>query len=115
MLVCLGFALALPLIFLLALYGYYVRARLVLGVWPYPYHPDPKSLGFVVHHVLVPLSAVQMLISPLALLGVIAFRPLTAHERSIVQRVGVAFATLYVLTIALVRADPGRVLEWFLD
>jgi hypothetical protein len=61
------------------------------------------------------LTAIQMLLSPLSLLGVVLFRPLTRHEHVVVQRVGVAFATVYVLTIAFVRADPFRVLEWFLD
>jgi hypothetical protein len=64
---------------------------------------------------LVSITAIQMLTSPLALLAVVLFRPLTRREHVVVQRAGVAFATLYVLTIAFVRADPFRVLSWFLD
>jgi hypothetical protein len=112
---CLVLAIALPPLFVATLYAFYFRAWLVLGHAPWPYHPDPKSFPFQGHRWLVLITAIQMLISPLALLAVVLFRPLTRREHVVVQRVGVAFATLYVLTIAFVRADPFRVLEWFLD
>ena len=44
---------ALPVLEVLLFYSFVLRARLSLGVWPAYNHPDPKQLGFVVHHDLV--------------------------------------------------------------
>ena len=108
--------LALPPLFLVSLYGLYLRARLALGVWPRPYHPDPKDLAFYGEHAfLVHGSAIAMLLSPLAFLVVQSFRPFAPRERRVVRRTGAAFAVLYVLTIVFARADPWHVLTWFLD
>jgi hypothetical protein len=111
--VCLAAALALPLTFPIALYSFALRARLALGYWPSPYHPDPKDLGFDIHYLVVIGSIMVMLLSPLVLLAVVAFRPLSFRERSYVQRVGMPFATLYVLMIVFARSST--MLSWFFD
>jgi hypothetical protein len=111
--VCLAAALTLPLTFPIALYSFALRARLALGYWPSPYRPDPKDLGFDIHSYVVIASILLMLLSPLALLAVVAFRPLSARERRYVQRIGVPFATLYVLTIVFARSSTT--LTWFVD
>lgn len=112
---CLATALALPPLFLATLYGFAARARLALGRWPAPHHPDPKDLGFDLHHGAVLVALLAMLASPLALLTVAALRPLRPCEARYVQRAGTAFATLFVLAIAFTRADPWRVLAWLMD
>ena len=49
-----------PFLWLALLYSFVLRARLHLGVWPYPYQPDPKSLGFDVHHLAIYLGVPAM-------------------------------------------------------
>jgi hypothetical protein len=107
---------AAPLLWAIAFWSFVVRARLALGYWPYPYHPDPKELGFPVHYVVVvagmPLTftAVAMAI----ILAVVFYRTLQLDRgrpalAAIVAICGVACLLIWA------RTDPGRFLAWFGD
>lgn len=51
---------ASPMLWLVLFYSFVCRARLQLGVWPRPYQPDPKNIGFELHHLAVYLGVLAM-------------------------------------------------------
>ena len=103
-----------PLCWLALFYGFVLRARLALGYWPAPYLPDPKDLGFTLHHlaILVGLAAVPAVL--LAAFGSALMGPRkTVHRRLwLVLVLIVASAGVWLLVIA---QDPGQFLLWFGD
>ena len=107
---------ALPLAWLGLFWLYVLRARLALGAWPQPYRPDPKDLGFDLHHVLIALLLPLPFVTPLVLaswtvLGRGWLR--AAHVRPwLALSVGLA---LSAGVFALARLDPGRFVEWYCD
>jgi hypothetical protein len=42
-----------PLVWLLLFGLFILRARVTLGRWPAPYQPDPRDLGFDLHHAAI--------------------------------------------------------------
>ena len=107
---------AIPATALAIFYTYVIRARLVLGHWPTPYNPDPKSLGFSVHYlaalILMPAtfaSAIMALILVVLLatgrLG--SFR--AARKRILI------FVIIWSVWFLLMRLDPGHFMYWFMD
>lgn len=92
------------------------RARLTLGHWPTPDNPDPKDLGFSVHHMAIVLGLPLFFVAPLILLLFIAFswremkaagaRPLLAATTACVT-----FAVLH----AVGKQDAGKFFYWFAD
>lgn len=105
-----------PLFHAFVFWTFVLRARLALGYWPYPYHPDPKTLGFGLHHTLVTLSPAVMFTSVVMTLVLAAafYRPLQRDRgrpllAALVAIVGVAGLLLWA------RFDPGQFLAWFAD
>src|SRR3990167_2605525 len=43
----------IPYIWILGIVSLAIRARLYLGYWPLPAHPDPKHLPFEFHHAIL--------------------------------------------------------------
>jgi hypothetical protein len=107
---------ALPLGWLALFWLFVLRARLALGVWPQPYQPDPKDLGFDVHHVLIALLMPLILVTPVVLApwAALCRRWLRAAGLRPWLLVSVSLA-LSATAIALARTDPGRFLEWYFD
>jgi hypothetical protein len=103
---------AAPAAWLLLFALFVLRARLALGRWPAPYRPDPKDLGFSLHHTAIvvgmPLMFVAVLwVTVLALSG--RSRP---GRRWLVPLI--AWAGL-VAVVLLARADPGGLVTWLGD
>jgi hypothetical protein len=93
-----------------------LRARLSLGYWPTPYHPDPKDLNFVVHHYLL-LGTL-----PLSLIAGPLVAGMLLHNHSFLSDSGArpgwaaALALVGCATLLLwARTDPGLFLYWFGD
>lgn len=103
----------LPLAYLALFYGYVLRARLVLGVWPRPYQPDPKDLGFALHRLAVLLTLPVWAISPVLLLGWLLFWP--RRQRKALLWPFLAFLLIWLLGWLLLRLDPGQFGAWFMD
>lgn len=107
-----GFAL-LPAASIATFYLYVLRARVALGAWPQLYRPDPKDLGFDLHYALVLASLALAATSPV---GVAVSAQAWRRSRS-----GLAWPALSVSVAGwaallwIVRADPGRFVDWFLD
>jgi ABC-type dipeptide/oligopeptide/nickel transport system permease component len=107
---------ALPLAWFGLFWLYVLRARLALGVWPQPYQPDPKDLGFGLHHDLIALAMPLVLVTPMALaIWALLFRR-WLHEAGVrpwlAPSVGLA---LSAAMLALVYLDPGHFVAWYFD
>ena len=102
-----------------------VRARLELGIWPYPQHSDP-SLPFpgVVWSPLDPKefelhSLVVWLLAPAVIFSGVAYGPVWAALRNRAGQTGrintgiyaVGFVTCWCVWIL----DPGQFFSWFVD
>ncbi|HLP87941.1 MAG TPA: hypothetical protein VK184_04955 [Nostocaceae cyanobacterium] len=105
-----------PFTSLLLFYSYVLRARLVLGRWPLPYQPDPKDLGFVIHHVIIYLSLLAVDFSLFIILIVFVLRSFNLRVRGYNYKVGAAlFMITFCLWLILIKFDPGNFWEWFFD
>ena len=104
-----------PLMALLVGVAYVVRARLAIGEWPAPYRPDPKDLGFELHHLLWILAINAALLSPIWTLGVLILRRVQ-HGSRYRHLASVALgATVWALALGLLLTDPGSFVEWTFD
>jgi len=107
---------AFPLLAVGALASFVVRARWVLGVWPEPYRPDPKSLD-APFHLMVTWSAQGLaLFAPVVVLLALAMRmAVPAASRSPLLRDALLLVIAYGLWLVLVVIDPGHFTEWLAD
>jgi hypothetical protein len=97
----------------LALFGLFIlRARLALGAWPQPYTPDPKDLGFDLHHAALVLGMPLMFTAVLAVTA-LAFLGHRGVRRSRLAPLTAAVGLGVVLLLA--RIDPGNVFMWLGD
>ncbi len=99
------------------LFGAFVgRARLVLGRWPYAYHPDPKELGFGLHDAAVLWGMQLVFAAPfglLVLLLAVRTRPQLLPRRPWPWLAWFAGSLVAILVVA--RLDPGGFLNWYAD
>ena len=102
-----------PAGYLALFYSFVLRARLALGTWPLPYQPDPKALGFDIHHAAVLLTLPLWMVSPMAVLLLVALQP-RFGRRKIVLPV-LVFGLLYLVAWLVLRMDPGSFGYWFAD
>ena len=96
-------------------YGLVLRARLALGRWPEPYRPDPKDLDFGVHSTVAVIGAIGVGVSPILAVMLLGAAHALGLSRRHVYAAALTFGACYLMGILLVRADPGRFGEWFLD
>jgi hypothetical protein len=94
--------------------AYLLRARIALGYWPEPYHPDPKELGFVVHRWAVFIAWVWEFAAALfVVLSVLVLRRLREEHLSPIRLYlvfGVGLALSWVANARL-----AGYWEWFFD
>jgi hypothetical protein len=108
----------MPIMWLVLLYTYAARARSILGYWPKPYNPDPKSeiltnsLGF--HYELTWIVGFAGLYSIIAFLLLIPLCKFLDIKSRIALR-SFLCGLFYAGSFALMRFDPGRFIEWFFD
>ena len=103
-----------PLCWLALFYGFVLRARLALGYWPAPYLPDPKDLGFTVHHMAVLFGLVAV---PAVLLAAFA-SALIGPRETVHRRLWPVLALIVVsagVWLLVVSQDPGQFFVWFGD
>lgn len=103
-----------PLAWLGLFYLFVIRARLELGHWPVPYQPDPKSLGFIVHHQAIWFGAMTLpVVGLLTVALLIIGRRLGIHHRILPTLTLLLF--FIILAVALAQLDPGDFFAWFWD
>ena len=97
----------------LFLFGLFIlRARLTLGRWPAPYQPDPKDLGFDLHHAAI-VAGIPLMFTAVLCVIALTFRMHDRPGRPWLLR-ATAVAGL-IAVILLARADPGYVFTWLGD
>ncbi len=97
-------------------YAFVVRARLALGYWPAPYHPDPKTLGFELHAALVALGFLFVSFgAPCLQLVVVALTGRWGVTRRDSVMGTLVFTMVFGGAFALTRLDPGAFGDWFMD
>ncbi|GEM_PF-1359483 len=106
----------IPAASLCMFYSFVLRARFALGVWPVPYRPDPKNLGFELHHEAVWLLLEAAFVSPIAfaLCAVVHQVVPPLRQRHIGRSLVFFFVGYAMLWLALL-ADPGSFVEWLAD
>jgi hypothetical protein len=83
-----------------------------LGRWPSPYKSDPKALGYFIHHAALSYGLLGLALAPIVALGLYAsLQPKGSRGRGWAA----LFVAQWVIVVALLYFDPGRLLEWFLD
>jgi hypothetical protein len=105
-----------PFLCLCMWYSFPIRARIALGHWPSYDHPDPKTLGFDIHHGMAVLSLLLFIESFLVfpLVCVIHWRrlgdPETPHWLGVI-----GFLIAYSVGMILFRTDPWDFGGWVFD
>jgi len=105
-----------PLVLLVALYSFVVRARFELGRWPKPMQPDPESLSFRTadtHMDIVFWLGVGTLCCFLPWLLTLCLRKQMIPATRTLWLVGLVLP--WVLVVVVWFLDPGKYVEWFLD
>lgn len=105
-----------PAAFLILFYSFVLRAYLALGQWPRPYMPDPAELEFNIHGILAVVSVVLAITGFLPWIGVtIASWYKKSFSKKFLLVTNIIYIISVVSVVLLVRADPGRFMEWFMD
>jgi hypothetical protein len=101
---------SVPVAWLLLFALFILRARLTLGRWPAPYQPDPKDLGFDLHHAALVAGFPLMFAAVLSvtMLTLLAGRP----RRWLIS---VSALAGLIAVIVLARVNPGYVFTWLGD
>ncbi len=105
---------AFPVFLIVALLGYAFTACVYLGHWPSYSNPDPKQLGWWVHH-----SALQIGFVGFPVVTILAFcLAIVGRLRSRDFPIGTVVITAVAsiaLAVAFAKIDPGGVMAWFWD
>jgi hypothetical protein len=101
----------------MAVFGSFVlRARLALGHWPTPYHPDPKDLGFDVHYAGVLVGMPLMFAAIASLAGLLLLSYLRPQDDDASPGAAALVGVLSLLTLIVVaRYDPIGLFTWLAD
>ena len=108
-------ALIVPLGCLLICLSYACRARLELGYWPTYDNPDPKRLGWPIHHTIVLLGMVS--VAPALVISALAGLWLACRRRLIFGAVIVSLSVLLWFSMVWLGHSPlgDEFCAWFFD
>lgn len=105
-----------PLFALGIFYSFVLRAYIILDRLPAPYQPDPKDLDFYIHMWLILLSAT---FTYAALVPWIFITNKLWKEKIFSRKFLLTNIVIYIISflslILIIKLDPGRFIEWFLD
>ena len=97
----------------LLLFGLFIlRARVRLGRWPAPYQPDPKDLGFDLHHATI-VAGIPVMFTAVLCATALTFLVHERPGRLWLLRIAAVGGLVAVITLA--RTDPGYVFTWLGD
>lgn len=107
-----------PCLLVTSLYGTWLVAWAVLGHQPVPSIDDPKYISPIVSAPYFASAIVLMGFPPAFLLGLILAVVFGISRRlrwTVICAMELGLAALWFATIAFVRWDPLRVMEWWID
>ena len=96
-------------------YAFVVRAYLVLGYWPSPYHPDPKDLAFDLHHLAIWVSVPVVMVSAMVLGGALVLLWRNHSDKSRLRLMAIGYFVTLVAWFGVMGLDPGNYFYWFMD
>ena len=103
-----------PLLWMATFELFVLRAYLAIGRWPYYGHPDPKDLGFDIHHTLIWLGMLSTYFSPALLPPALVLHWSLARPKE--RAAGcLLFAATYAAFWTGAFDPSGRFGEWFAD
>jgi len=103
-----------PIMWLVLLYLFIIRARFHFGHWPSAADGMAKYMGFPLHQSLIVYA---LLTAPWVAIGVVV-AAIVLRRRDSSFRVGpplVILAASVLISVALFVTDPGRFILWFMD
>jgi hypothetical protein len=103
-----------PLVWPLLLLSYGLRAALVLGYWPQYDQPDPKELGFIIHHQIVDCAFNVAFHSTLIWI-LLRFTLGAYFSEDELRRNTIAFLTTVGICVAFFVIDPLGLIGWYCD
>lgn len=106
---------AVPVAYLVLFYSFVLRARLTLGRWPYPDHPDPRYLGFDFHYLLTFLAGMLIIPATIVLFLWAVHEPKHYLTCRPFQFGLIFFIVGIVLLGVLNHVVPGDFGAWFID
>ncbi len=97
-------------------YSLILRAYIVLGKFPIPYQPDPKDLNFNIHMWLVLISATFVYAAFLPWIFITAkLWQQKTFSKTFMTTCTALYAIFFAAFILIIKLDPGKFVEWFLD
>jgi hypothetical protein len=105
---------AFPFIWLAIFYSFVIRAALMLERWPSYNNPDPKRLGFALHHGFLWLGLINMHGVIGAAIVVAIFCKIKWRDFPFFTVFSIGVGSLLVL-YSVVKIDPGGFVDWFAD
>lgn len=106
-----------PALAIIVFYAGVVHARLVLGHWPTPSHPDPKqihSVWFAASYSIITIAIFLTSLSPVAWIAMLPVAETFASLKSFFVRIFVYMVSLVTL-LTLARTGPGGFVGWIMD
>lgn len=103
----------LPLLWVIAVFVFYLRARMFLGYWPVPTSPDPKVLPFEFHHwaLMAAVFPIAWTIFLLPISWLIRFKQI----RLLVHREIAPFLVGWAIVAVVMGSSGKNFIAWFLD
>jgi len=104
----------LPIAWVAGILTFAIRARVYLGYWPTPSHPDPKVLPFDLHHAVLWFSFFGLLYSLIIILSLYLLNHF--FWRSSLPRWSLrAYLLGWALVLLMVFVPGMSFVGWFLD
>ncbi len=102
----------LPLIGLIMLYAYFIRATLKLGHFPTPGFNDPKDLNMDIHYISISfIYLINYLNIPLWFI----LSEITLRKKRKIYKNFIILLTGIILNFMQMFIDPLNIVKWFLD
>lgn len=103
----------IPIITILIFATYIVRGSVKLGYIPTPYNPDPKELGFKIHHYLINVGISTTFVSFIIWTGYIIMGNIFTSR--LIAKEDVRVFLIYIVFILIIIIDPLSLVKWYLD
>jgi hypothetical protein len=103
----------LPVVWVVGVFAFYLRARAHLGFWPTPAFPDPKSLPFEFHHWILMIAVFP--IAWTVFLLPISWLMRIKRIGSLLRREVAPYLAGWALVAIIMFSSGKNFIAWFLD
>lgn len=103
----------IPLLWVVGVFVFYIRARVYLGFWPTPAFPDPKSLPFEFHHWTLMIAVFPIALT--AFLLPVSWLVRFKRIRLLLPREIAPYLAGWALVAVIMFSSEKNFIGWFLD